>query len=168
MPLDQLANIAEISAAALVIVSLMYVGLQVRQNTAAIKSQAIGSAIQLAQAELRWLGDKEFAQLFQKSINAPETLTKDDIHQLNAWNITVLNGRSNEYQLYKLGTLTEERWKVNEPAVKYALSGQWHRNWLKTGGRHFFDDEFIDWVESVLDESDFDTPAFYERLNVKG
>ncbi len=168
MPLDQLANIAEISAAVLVIVSLMYVGLQVRQNTVAIKSQTIGSAIQLAQTELLWHGNKEFAQLFQKSINAPETLTEDDIHQLNAWNIMMLRGRSNDYQQYKMGTLGEERWKVNESVVKYALSGQWHRNWLKIGGRHFFADEFIDWVESVLDGSDFDTPAFYERLNVKG
>ena len=37
MPLDQLANIAEISAAALVIVSLIYVGVQIRQNTSALK-----------------------------------------------------------------------------------------------------------------------------------
>ena len=114
MPLDQLANIAEIIAATLVIVSLIYVGLQVRQNTVAIKSQTIGSAIQLAQTELLWHGNKEFAQLFQKSINAPATLTKDDLHQLNAWNIMMLRGRSNDYQQYKMGTLGEERWKVNE------------------------------------------------------
>ena len=37
MPLDQLANIAEISAAVLVIVSLMYVGLQIKQNTDTLK-----------------------------------------------------------------------------------------------------------------------------------
>ena len=168
MPLDQLSNVAEIVAAALVIVSLIYVGLQVRQNTLAIKSQTIGSSIQLSQTELLWMGSKEMAQLFQKSINAPETLTKDDIHQLNAWNISFLNGRSSDYQQYKLGTLTEERWKVNEPAIKYVLSGEWHRNWLKVGGRHFFEDEFIDWVESVLDGSDFETPAFYESLSLKG
>ncbi len=168
MPLDQLANIAEISAAALVIVSLIYVGLQVRQNTVTIKSQAVGSANQQAKTELLWFGNKEFAPLFQKSINAPETLTKDDIHQLNVWNLMVLNGRSNDYQLYKMGTLTEERWKVNEPAVKYVLSGEWHRNWLKVGGRHFLEDEFIDWVESVLDGSDFETSAYYESLNLKG
>ena len=35
MPLDQLANIAEISAVALLIVSLIYVGLQIRQSTKA-------------------------------------------------------------------------------------------------------------------------------------
>ena len=37
MPLDQLANIAEISAAALLIVSLIYVGIQIKQNTKATK-----------------------------------------------------------------------------------------------------------------------------------
>lgn len=168
MSLDQLSNIAEISAAVLVIVSLIYVGLQVRQNTVAIRSQAVGSAMQLAQTELLWLGDKEFARLFQKSINAPETLTEDDIHQLNAWNLIILIGRANDYEQHKLGTLTQERWKVNEGAVKYCLSSKWHRNWVKTAGRLFFDDEFIDWVESVLDGSDFETPAFYERLSLKG
>ena len=168
MPLDQLSNVAEIVAAALVIVSLIYVGLQVRQNTLAIKSQTIGSSIQLSQTELLWMGSKEMAQLFQKSVNAPETLTKDDIHRLNAWNISFLNGRSSDYQQYKLGTLTEERWKVTEPAVKYVLSGEWHRHWLKIGGRHFFEDEFIDSIENILDSSDFETPAFNESLNLKG
>ena len=168
MPLDQLANIAEISAAVLLIVSLIYVGLQVRQNTLAIKSQTIGSAIQLGQRELLWFGEKEFTQLFQKSINAPETLTKDDIHRLNIWNIMLLLGRSNDYQLHKLGTLSEERWKINEPSVKYCLSSKWHRNWVKIGGRHFFEGEFIDWIESVLDRSDFEPTAFYESLNLKG
>jgi len=138
MPLDQLANIAEISAAALVIVSLIYVGLQVRQNTVTIKSQAVGSANQQAKTELLWFGNKEFAPLFQKSINAPETLTKDDLHQLNAWNILLLLGRSNFHQLYKLGVLSEERWKLEEPTVKFCLSSKWHRNWLKTGGAPFF------------------------------
>jgi len=168
MPLDQLANIAEISAAALLIVSLIYVGLQVRQNTVTVKSQTIGSAQQMGQTELLWFGSKEIAPLFQKSINAPETLTEDDIHQLNAWNILFLLGRSHDYQLYKLGTLSEERWKINIPAVKLSLSSKWHRNWLKTGGRFVFEDEFIDWVESVLDGSDFETSAFYESLNLKG
>ena len=37
MPLDQIANIAEICAALLVIVSLIYVGLQIRQNTKAVR-----------------------------------------------------------------------------------------------------------------------------------
>ena len=43
MPLDQLANIAEITAAALVIVSLIYVGVQIHQNTRAVR----GSTLQL-------------------------------------------------------------------------------------------------------------------------
>ena len=41
------------------------------------------------------------------------------------------------------------------------------QNWLKVGGRHFFDDEFIDWVEGIADKSDFDLNAYYESLALK-
>ena len=37
MPLDQITNIAEISAAVFVIVSLIYVGIQIQQNTNTLK-----------------------------------------------------------------------------------------------------------------------------------
>ena len=43
MSLDHVANIAEISAAAFVIVSLIYVGIQIRQNTRTVR----GSTLQM-------------------------------------------------------------------------------------------------------------------------
>ncbi len=41
MPLDQIANIADISAATLVVVSLIYVGIQIRQNTRAVRGSTL-------------------------------------------------------------------------------------------------------------------------------
>ena len=43
MPLDQIVNIVEISAAAFVVVSLFFVGIQIRQNTRAVR----GSTLQM-------------------------------------------------------------------------------------------------------------------------
>ena len=166
LTLEQAYYIGELIATVIVILSLLFVAKQLRQNTGAILSQDIGAAIQLGQSELLLHGSKDSAELFQKSINSPESLNLYEIHQLNAWNLMFLIGRSNDYQLYKLGTLSEERWKINEPAVKYTLSGKWHRNWLKVGGRHFFEDEFIEWVESILEKSDFDTNTYYENLTL--
>jgi len=118
-------------------------------------------------AKHKGFGSNEFTEVFQKSISAPEKLSPHEIHQLNIWNILFLRGRSNDYQLYKLGTLSEARWSSNEPAVKYVLSSKWHRNWLKVGGRHFFDDESIDWVESIANKPDFDINAYYDCLTLK-
>jgi len=67
MPLDQLANLAEISAAALLIVSLIYVGLQVRQST-----KAAYSATNQAHAEV--------TQGYVGLINASNNLA-DVLHQ---------------------------------------------------------------------------------------
>jgi hypothetical protein len=53
--------------------------------------------VQIGQNELRWIGDKDFAPIFRKSIDKPESLTKNEIHQLNSWNIMFLIGRSNNF-----------------------------------------------------------------------
>ena len=167
LTLEQAYYIGELIAAAVVVLSLLFVAQQLRQNTSAIKSQALESAIQIAQSEVLKLGNDEFAQVFRKSISVPEKLSPNEIQQLDAWNMLLLMGRSNDYQLYKLGTLSEARFYAHEPTIKYALSSKWHRNWLKVGGRHFFDDEFIDWVEGIADKSDFDLNAYYESLALK-
>ncbi len=167
LTLEQAYYIGELIAAAVVVLSLLFVAQQLRQNTSAIKSQALESAIQIGQCEVLKLGSNEFAEVFQKSISAPEKLSPHEIQQLDAWNMLLLMGRFNDYQLYKLGTLSEARFYAHEQTIKYALSSNWHRNLLKVGGRHFFDDEFIDWVEGIADKSDFDLNAYYESLALK-
>ena len=129
LTLEQASYLAEIIGVVAVVLSLLFVAQQLRQNTGAIKSQALESAIQIGQCEVLKLGSNEFAEVFQKSISAPEKLSPHEIQQLDAWNMLLLMGRFNDYQLYKLGTLSEARFQANVPTVKYALSSKWHRNW---------------------------------------
>ena len=165
--LESAYYISQLIVAVAVVLSLIFVSLQIRQNTVATQSQAIVSALQIGQSEMLWVGDKEFTPVFLKSIDSPESLTQDEIHQLNVWNIMLLNGRLLDFQLYELGILSEERWALNEPAIKYALASKWHRNWLETAGRHHFSGDFIDWVENVLDKTESDTAALYKRMTVE-
>ncbi len=114
-------------------------------------------------------GSNENAQIFQKSIKRQKTLIicQTMRHQLNAWNIMFLVGRSNDFQLHKMGSLSEERWSVTGRALVYAFQSSWHRHWLKAGGRKLFDQDFIDWIEDILDHSDFNTESYYEHLMLK-
>ena len=69
MPLDQLANIAEISAAALLIVSLTYVGIQVKQNTKATQistSQAFVDTFSATVLEIS--RGKEFTDIYWRGL----------------------------------------------------------------------------------------------------
>ena len=70
MPLDQLSNVAEIVAAALVIVSLMYVGVQVRQNTRQHRAEALRAAIiELVHAIAQTTADEESANNFRDGLH---------------------------------------------------------------------------------------------------
>ena len=167
LTLEQAYYIAEIFAAIIVVLSLVFVSIQVRQNTHAILGQSMTNSIQIGQTELIHHASHEIAQVFQKSIKTPGTLTPEDIHQLNAWNIMFLVGRSNDFQLPKMGSLSEERWSVTGRALVYAFNSTWHSQWLMAGGRRIFDKDYIDWVEDILDNANFDTESYFEELQLK-
>ncbi len=78
MGLDQIANIAEISAAVLVVASLIYVGYQVKETRKAVRAATAQArtdlGVQLISA--RWTSD--IADLLVISVDDPESLTKAD------------------------------------------------------------------------------------------
>ncbi len=69
MSLDQIANIAEISAAALIIVSLIYVARQLGQNTAMMRAGASDQRVQRdAELSYRVSDSQEFTEIWLKGI----------------------------------------------------------------------------------------------------
>ncbi len=78
MDLDQIANIAEISAAVLVVASLFYVGYQVKETRKAVRAATAQArtdlGVQLISA--RWTSN--IADLLVISVDDPESLTKAD------------------------------------------------------------------------------------------
>jgi hypothetical protein len=60
--------------------------------------------------------------------------------------------------------LSEERWSIHAPAIEYALSAKWHRNWLKIIGPHFFTNDYLESIESILDKSELKIDIFYDDL----
>ncbi len=78
MGLDQIANIAEISAAVLVVASLIYVGYQIKETRKAVRAATAQArtdlGVQLISA--RWTSN--IAELLVMSVDDPESLTKAD------------------------------------------------------------------------------------------
>ena len=75
MPLDQIANIAEIIAAALVIVSLIYVGLQIKQNTDTLKLTTIHNTAEgLADLNMISAENSDFADIWFRGLQDDNAL----------------------------------------------------------------------------------------------
>jgi len=109
MPLEQLANIAEISAAVLVIVSLMYVGAQIKQNTKATvisTSQAFVDTFATAVVEIS--RGKEFTDIFWRGLSGLSNLHGSETAAFGAWSISTFRTWESFYYQWQEGVFDSD------------------------------------------------------------
>ena len=76
MPLEQIANIAEIFGMIVVAITLVFLTMQMRQNTRAIRSSAAQNVNEMAVAIYASIvADAEVADLLVRGLRDPDTLT---------------------------------------------------------------------------------------------
>ena len=109
MTLDQIANIAEITGVVIVVITLIYLSVQLHQNTQALNSssaQATHDA--LTNGYLTLATDSDLNRIFRNGSQDPSTLTDDEMGQFFAfWSATMFITQNCLYQT-RSGALDEE------------------------------------------------------------
>lgn len=141
---------SEIIGAGAVVVTLIYLAIQVRESTKASRSAAVTDATSGIQAWYQELGtNAENAALFLDGMNDPEALSSLRRFQFLMLIHSVFLGFQRSYFLSKAGTLdvglrdsigTAIQAVNQQPGIHY----YWHQR------RIFFQPEFAAWIESLL------------------
>ena len=162
MSLDQLANIAEIIAAVLVIVSLIYVGLQIRQNTEASRLTAAqaytDSYIALLSSVVT---TPNLTNVMHRGLADLSTLDDDETVQF----VTFMDQVCLMYQSF---FYQRERGVLNRPLFNMATNAMidllaapgMHQYWATR--RHWYDQEFQAYLDNLL--STAETKAMFPSL----
>ncbi len=111
MPLDQFANIAEISAAVLVIVSLIYVGAQIKQNTKATvtsTSQAFSYQFSILVSQLT--RGKEFTDIYWRGLSGLSNLQGSETVAFGAWVMQTFRTWESFYYQWRDGAFDDRMW----------------------------------------------------------
>ena len=104
--LSEMANLAEIISAFAIVISLIYVGIQVTDNTKAIRSAAANDAANTIQAWYLAVGtDSGTSDLYLRGIQNPKSLTKSENLQFIMLVHGAMMGFQNAYFMEKEGTL---------------------------------------------------------------
>jgi len=151
MPLDQLANIAEISAAALLIVSLMYVGLQVRQNTAATQAATGQAYVDTMNGYVGLINSSpNLADILHRGAKGLSNLKNGEVIQFGAFiDQSFINFEAFYFQ-WKAGVLDTRLWSINRHAIAGFLAQTGQQQWWEI--RHnWYDPEFQEYVNQVID-----------------
>ena len=111
MTLQDLGNLGEFIGAIAVVISLVYLAAQIRQNTRALHSSSYAqSAEQLWLFNLAIAQDGDLARIWAE-YTAGEPLTREDMTRLEASLACMFFGMENLFRQYERGLLDPDTWE---------------------------------------------------------
>ncbi len=127
---DALGAIAELLGAVAVLMTLIYLALQIRQNTKAVKSAALDSAIESVNSARLTLADNaELSELFLRGSTNPNSLTDLDELRFRVLLQTFMWSAWNVYSQSKSADIGI--WNTQRKAIERILG--------TPGGQRFYD-----------------------------
>ena len=145
------AAIAEVVGAAAVVVSLIYLAYQVRQNTRAIRGATLDAITDHMQDELKW--SSEMAHIWKIVLDEPKELTFEESWQLSEWVTAAFTARQNEFHQYRHGLLDKDIWKASENIIRLLVGMEWVQNWWTEFGRNDRSAAFVELVDKIAAEN---------------
>jgi len=155
VPLDSLAKTAEIIGASAVVISLIYVGFQVQQNTKAVQSTVHQSLVDhVFEVEGAILTNPDLAAIIVKSESGAESLTAAERLRLETYLTFSFVNWESAYLNFQRGLMDERLWQTwdrsnypDESARSYFEFWQKHRDW--------YDDSFANHVDTIFRDRGF-------------
>ena len=166
LKLSEWASVAEIIGAAAVIVSLVYVGYQVNDNTSAIRSAAANDASVGMQSWYLEMGsNREASDLWFNAMTSPEPLPTHDEFQFMMMHHAVMLGFQNSYLLVQEGTLDADyRDSITFALVAVKDLPGMGRYWRQRRG--FLHRGFAEYVDGLLERDSVETLDMYKTAEL--
>ncbi len=159
MTLVELGALGEFVAAIAVLVTLVYLTLQVRQGNGFARAQTRQRMVEQAERELyRLVEDPAIFKCFLKK----EPLTEDEKIKLVFWLIASLRQREYEWFQYRDGNIDRETWETYRNVMLTHLTTPRTREWWGSFLSTNFDPEFVAEVNLFIEH---DPPTdFFEAF----
>jgi hypothetical protein len=150
LTLENIYFIGQTIAAVAIVVSLIYVGVQVRQNTSATQT-ASAQAYVTADNEIVGLinASPNLADVLHQGANGLSALKGGDLIRFMAFHDLVFISFQSFHQQWKRGALDEALWATYKQSFIDLLQQKGQQDWWAKR-RHWFSSEFQDYVEQSV------------------
>ncbi len=148
--LSDWANVAEIGAATGVIISLIFVGLEIRNNTEATEAATRESMLQVGIEFLSLRVDSTVLARAHTKLRNGEELSPDEEYQLEHEQYINFIGFAHSYYQYQQGFLDSAAWLCRKNVIQLVINGypQSRIMWGKKGQQ--FEPQFQELVNSLM------------------
>lgn len=161
---EAVGAIGETLGAIAVVVSLLYLAAQIRQNSRVVKGASAQAITQTIQSELRWSSD--MSEILVKVFEDPDSLSPVEAFKLGEWATAAMWARQNEYIQYKQKLIDETVWHGCRGILKNTFSIIWMRTWWQAFDKSVFSEDFVELVNDVIaDQSNYDYKNYVQEIS---
>ncbi len=146
MTIQDLAALGELVAAVVVVITLAYLTIQVRQGNSLARAQTRQTMMEQTRAELYKLIDEpSILHCFTKE----EALTPDEKVRFTSWLAAAMRQRQYEWWQYRSGVIDRATWQTYQRLIPEHLGTQRAQKWWQIS-THFFEPGFVESVNELL------------------
>ena len=163
LKLSEMSHVAEIIGAFAIVLSLVYVGIQVKDSAAATRSAAVNDASEAVQSWYLEMGsNRQASDLWFNAMTSADPLPVNDEFQFMMMMHACMLGFQNSYLLVEEGTLDADyRDSITFALVAVKDLPGMDRYWRQRRG--FLHRGFAEYVDSLLLRDSVETLDMYKR-----
>lgn len=152
---DHIGTIAEVVGAIAVVVSLVYLAVQTRDNTRVMRSRATWDAQQSFVEVNETLGDGGFiSDLIYKTLIEPYQLSDKEKYLAQRFYRSWFQRMEAQFALYQSGILDEEVWKLRRGYAKAIFNNPIAKEcWEAEKTNSMFTEGFISSIDSAVEQN---------------
>jgi hypothetical protein len=153
MRLEKWALIADIVGATAIVISLVFVGLEIRSNTLATQAATFQATVAYDVEILLGQGhDADTARVFLAYMNDPDSLSGAELGQGGLLAGASARHMENLFLQHEAGMLSDEAWRARESYIRNGLNRPGIRRTLR-GTSGLWSGSFLDYAREVQAES---------------
>ena len=132
--------------------SLIFVGIQIKQNTTIAKSQIMAMEAEIAQNYYLAIIDAELLSNAYTKMYANEDLNSNETRQLNWHSYANFSNSNYKYWQYKNGMIDESEWIRKKKSIKwqFEVNRAYREAWSNM--KFNFDPQFIEEFEKIVSD----------------
>lgn len=165
MQLSQLGALGEFMGGVAVLVTLVYLAVQIRQSRKLAETSVHVALAANVATELQAIIPADMADILARSLDDPASLTSRERVALDCWWGLYVNNRQSEYREHGLGLYSAEAWDGFQHMLQEDLSPRFARNWWLETGRYRVQRSFREFVDSLIAETPPSDTHYTSRLD---
>jgi hypothetical protein len=149
MTFTDLAGWSQLFSSLAVLVTLIYLAIEIRQNTEALHAQTRQALLSGSQTELFHMAERPE---FLANLIRDDKLSQDEYGRLHAFLTALMRAREFSWLQHRKGIIDKDLWETEQGVIVINLTPVRGKRWWAEVGRHLYNSAFVAFVDKLLED----------------